>query len=575
MQRMFGRKYVILLSFAALAFGILSAWAYQWLCDDAFITFRYAEHFVSGHGLVFNEGERVEGYTNFLWTIWIALAIFLHFNPETWAILWGIAFYAASLILLLFHDINLQGDQPKGMFFPVAVVFSAFNPDWQIYATSGLETSLLTFLLVASFMMLFAKKPSCLLAGFFAGLATMTRQDAFLFFLASFLTLLIFRRNERRQMIQFTLAYSVPVILFFFWRFWYYSEIFPNTYYAKSANIAWYSQGFFYVRLYFQKYWIFAAGLVFVLFSTLRKGRERFGDEMWSSRILPETAIAAGFCAAYMLYVARVGGDFMFARMLIPLTPFFAIALEIALLPYLPRRPLFSALLIGTLLIAFVYQARLMSGLGGIRGIVNEWYYYERFKPDWNTEPRRQARILEKYFRGLNVRIGYFGGEARMLFYMPDLEAIECETGLTDYFIAHLPLTKRGRIGHEKKPPIDYVVNQRQAHFVFAQHAAEALQLDQKIPRVTIQFNGIEGRVLFWDSTLMQELKNRGAMVPNFLELLDQYIENMPQKSEERVRREYKLLKRFYFQHENDPKREDAFQCKLNLKSCKSISLKQ
>src|SRR5512135_1832902 len=36
--------------------------------DDAYISFRYAQNAILGHGLVFNPGERVEGFTNFLWT---------------------------------------------------------------------------------------------------------------------------------------------------------------------------------------------------------------------------------------------------------------------------------------------------------------------------------------------------------------------------------------------------------------------------------------------------------------------------------------------------------------------------
>ena len=45
---------------------------YYWLCDDAFISFRYARNLVNGDGLVFNRGERVEGYTNFLWILELA-----------------------------------------------------------------------------------------------------------------------------------------------------------------------------------------------------------------------------------------------------------------------------------------------------------------------------------------------------------------------------------------------------------------------------------------------------------------------------------------------------------------------
>src|SRR3989442_4318999 len=42
------------------------------LGDDCFISFRYARHLAAGQGLVWNPGERVEGYTNFLWVILMA-----------------------------------------------------------------------------------------------------------------------------------------------------------------------------------------------------------------------------------------------------------------------------------------------------------------------------------------------------------------------------------------------------------------------------------------------------------------------------------------------------------------------
>ncbi len=42
------------------------------LTDDAFISFRYARNLLEGHGLVFNPGEYVEGYSNFLWVLELA-----------------------------------------------------------------------------------------------------------------------------------------------------------------------------------------------------------------------------------------------------------------------------------------------------------------------------------------------------------------------------------------------------------------------------------------------------------------------------------------------------------------------
>ncbi len=44
------------------------------LFEDAMISMRYARNFASGDGLVWNAGEQpVEGYTNFLWTLWMSV----------------------------------------------------------------------------------------------------------------------------------------------------------------------------------------------------------------------------------------------------------------------------------------------------------------------------------------------------------------------------------------------------------------------------------------------------------------------------------------------------------------------
>ncbi len=51
---------------------------YWWLVDDAMISMRYGRNLAEGSGLVWNAGERVEGYTNLLWTLFMAL---VHLTP--------------------------------------------------------------------------------------------------------------------------------------------------------------------------------------------------------------------------------------------------------------------------------------------------------------------------------------------------------------------------------------------------------------------------------------------------------------------------------------------------------------
>ena len=68
-------RQILALLLVTAPWGGLLAWLSHvawFLCDDAFISFRYARNLLKGHGLVFNPGEYVEGYSNFLWTLELA-----------------------------------------------------------------------------------------------------------------------------------------------------------------------------------------------------------------------------------------------------------------------------------------------------------------------------------------------------------------------------------------------------------------------------------------------------------------------------------------------------------------------
>src|SRR6186713_365207 len=51
----------------------LNGQRYFVLSDDQMISMRYADNLASGNGLVWNPGERVEGFTNPLWTGYMAV----------------------------------------------------------------------------------------------------------------------------------------------------------------------------------------------------------------------------------------------------------------------------------------------------------------------------------------------------------------------------------------------------------------------------------------------------------------------------------------------------------------------
>ena len=69
----------ILLGLAALAVQVTDHWPY--LSDDALISLRYAERFASGEGLNWTPGPPVEGYSNLLWTLMLALPAAVGVDP--------------------------------------------------------------------------------------------------------------------------------------------------------------------------------------------------------------------------------------------------------------------------------------------------------------------------------------------------------------------------------------------------------------------------------------------------------------------------------------------------------------
>lgn len=65
------------LLFIALVFAqesaLIQGTRYFWLEDDAMVSMRYGARMAAGKGLTWTDGVRVEGYSNFLWTLLMAL----------------------------------------------------------------------------------------------------------------------------------------------------------------------------------------------------------------------------------------------------------------------------------------------------------------------------------------------------------------------------------------------------------------------------------------------------------------------------------------------------------------------
>jgi hypothetical protein len=82
---------VFVIASAVGVFLLLTIRLWSYVVDDAFISLRYAKHLAEGQGLVYNIGERVEGYTNLLWTLLLSLAHLLPGDVVIWTKLFSVA----------------------------------------------------------------------------------------------------------------------------------------------------------------------------------------------------------------------------------------------------------------------------------------------------------------------------------------------------------------------------------------------------------------------------------------------------------------------------------------------------
>jgi tetratricopeptide (TPR) repeat protein len=168
---------------AGTALFFVHAYFCTFTMDDTLISLRYAKNFVEGRGLVFNPGERVEGYSNFSWTMLLALFLKLGLSPIAVSRWLGVAFAAGAVFLAARMARALEGRW--GWMSASVAVLAAGNTALAYWSTSGMETGLFLFLITAAFER--GVTPGVSSAGRRAApllfaLATLTRPDAPLFF---------------------------------------------------------------------------------------------------------------------------------------------------------------------------------------------------------------------------------------------------------------------------------------------------------------------------------------------------------------------------------------------------------
>ena len=443
--------------------------------DDAYISFRYARNLMEGHGLVFNVGEKVEGYTNFLWTVLLTPFIGLSVPPALVAALGGLAFGGITLWLVYQLGRRVGGSWVGA----IAALFLALDGSFALWSVGGMETLMFTCLALAGAAAYLREQsdPHCWpLSGPFFALAAMTRPEGVMLFAVTAGHQVLVRLFEERR--PFQGRDLVRILLFgglwgsyFLGRWWYYGFPLPNTFYAKVDPAGTRAQ--------------FLRGLQYLL----TFARIHLGYVAWPSlavlflrrRVDRWTTYALGMMGAYGAYVVYVGGDWSVGRFLVPPLPFFYLLLAQGLAegyrwlqarearPFiLPRR-----LSLGLLVLSLVSM-----------GLASSWWgEYTLFVRHFEAGLANRARItMGRWLRENLPSDTVIGVDAAgELPYYSRLRTIDL-FGITQPAIAHMevPHMGRGTPGHEKFG-LGFVLAQRPDYIIIYGNALDGVEPYQRV----------------------------------------------------------------------------------------------
>ena len=312
---------------------LLLAWltSVAWfLTDDAFISFRYVRNLLEGHGLVFNPGEYVEGYTNFLWVLELAALWGLFgWQPEHAANWLSVTYTGLTLLALWWWLARSPSRHDRGFLAWLALGLLGSSATFAVWTSGGgLETRQFTCFIVVAVVCLAVhgkNRWGLLAASLSLAAAALTRPEGLLLAACCFGWFAVQRlasthranlwaagRNEGiagrlatvmrrlgwRELTYLVAPFAVLVTAHFLFRYGYYGDWLPNTYYAKHVR-PWYESGFRYL-------WAAAleTGLYLLLPLTwvaLRERWRRYRDGIYALVLL--------CIGAHLYYVMRIGGD--------------------------------------------------------------------------------------------------------------------------------------------------------------------------------------------------------------------------------------------------------------------------
>ncbi len=345
---------------ACAALFLYQLLSFNVLQDDAFISFRYVRNLLNGHGLVFNVGARVEGYTNFFWIILLAFLTKLGFPLIDTARAAG-ALAAFAAIGLAAYTAEKFYPRHSSLWILAVPLLLAVNGSFAFWAAAGLETGLFALLAALAGIFYLAGPGLALL---FTTLAALTRPEgallAFLFGLAG----IVLKQRTVKQTVGWWALLVLVLIPYALFKWFYFGSLFPSPFYAKTGfSIEYWQSGLDYSFTFLRHYALYGAALILPL--------------LFWKQLNPFSQFAFLIFTGYSLYIIAVGGDVLYAgRFFVPVLFFFYFPLADALYRLAEYLPLSKKIGFAFLTLAlaayscFTPLAKLQTSAAGERGLL-------------------------------------------------------------------------------------------------------------------------------------------------------------------------------------------------------------
>lgn len=229
---------LFLLALLTIAAVLNSASLWTITVDDSYISLRYARNLLGLDGLVYNPGERVEGFSNPTWVAIMAMTLPFSSSLEGSKVI-GLLAHAATVVGCAGLAAELV--QPQKQAAKIALVlgtgFLVVSLPATFWPITGMETTFYAamLLLTAWRVVVEIRQPErAPLSAVLAGLTAITRPEAPLVVGGLFLGRLVAARGDWRYTARWLGIFSVPTVGYLSFRLLYYGYPLANTYYQKG-----------------------------------------------------------------------------------------------------------------------------------------------------------------------------------------------------------------------------------------------------------------------------------------------------------------------------------------------------